>query len=654
MPKRQGKAATKKRRKKGAKARAASRAAPRPPDVARDNTDPNLAEEAVQSSAVQLARVLANVSDVTYEVVTGGDPMAGKVVFVSPQVEELLGRRPQDFIQDDRLWFQLLHPDDVPSVVEATRNMHERRQPCTRCYRIRHRSTGEYRWFEDRAVPRLEGEGRVVGYFGAARDVTDRMASEEQLRFQADILRNVRNSVIVTDLEGRITYWNEEATAVFGYGREEMLGKTPARLYPDQDQSALAVDLERILQGADYLGEWLGRRKNGSPVWVDIRTTLLRDRDGRPAGFLGVSEDVTEKRGAEQHLHESEERYRTLFETANDAVYITRRSGRLLDVNEAAAELWGGPRDELLRLNVSELYADPRDQERFVEEIERQGALRNFEVSARRRDGSTRDCLLAASVWHAADGTVLGYQGIAHDITARKRVEDVVRASRDRLRALAAELHTVREKERTALSREIHDEFGQALTGLKMDLTWLLDHLATGPAALRGRVRAMLTLVDRSVEAARRVAALLRPAVLDSLGLAAAIEWLATDFAKHSGVECGCDVPAAEPPLSPDRVTALFRITQEALTNVARHAGAKHVDLRLAVTDGGVRLEVRDDGKGITEDQVSDVRSIGLIGMRERAGALGGRVYIQPGAERGTVVTVQMPFTAPAAPAVVP
>lgn len=655
MVKRQVKPATKKRRKKGAKARAAGRAAPRPPDVARDNTDPpNLAEEAVQSAAVQLARVLANVSDITYEVVTGGDPMAGKVVFVSPQVEDLLGRRPQDFIQDDRLWFQLLHPDDVPSVVEATRNMHERLQPCTRLYRLRHGSTGEYRWFEDRAVPRLDGEGRVASYFGAARDVTERISADEQLRFQADVLRNVQDVVIATDIEGRITYWNEGATAIFGYGPEEMLGKTAARLYPDQDPRALAVDLERVLQGTDYLGEWLGWRKDGSPVWLDARTTVLRGRDGLPTGFLGVAKDVTERRRRGEQLRESEERYATLFETSQDAVYITTRSGRLLDVNEAAAELWGGPRDELLRLNVSELYADPRDRERFVEEIERQGALRNFEVRARRRDGSTRDCLLAASAWHAADGTVLGYQGIAHDITARKRVEDVVRASRDRLRALAAELHTVREKERTAISREIHDEFGQALTGLKMDLTWLQDHLATGPAALRERVRAMLTLVDRSVEAVRRVAALLRPAVLDDLGLAAAIEWLATDFAKHSGVECRCDVPAAEPPLSPDRATALFRITQEALTNVARHAGAKHVDLRLAVTDGGVRLEVRDDGKGITEDQVSDVRSIGLIGMRERAGALGGRVYIQPGAERGTVVTVQMPFTAPAAPAVVP
>ncbi|MDP3774649.1 MAG: PAS domain S-box protein, partial [Gemmatimonadales bacterium] len=588
MPSRRAKPPTKKRRKRDPGTRAASRN--------------------------QLERLLTNLDEVTYEVVTPGDPLTGKTVYVSCQVEALVGHTPEEFLRDSSLWFHLLHPDDLESVIEVTRTMYERRRPCSRLYRLRHKTTGAYRWIEDRIVPRLNGEARVVGYYGAARDVTDRISADEQLRFQSDILRNVQDNVIATDLEGRITYWNEGVTAIFGYGPEEMLGKTAAILYPDQDPRALAADLERVLQGTDFLGEWLRRRKDGSPVWVDAKTNVLRGRDGRPTGFLGVAKDVTERRRAEQALRESEERYRTLFETATDAVYITTRSGRLLDANDAAAELWGGPREELLRLNVTELYADPRDRERFVEEIERQGVVRNLEIRARHRDGTVRDCLVSGSARRAADGTVVGYQGVAHDITGRKRAEDMVRASRDRLRALAVELHSVYEADRTAIAREIHDEFGQALTGLKMDLTWLVDRCASGPKEVPERLGTMLELVDRSVEAVRRLAAHLRPAVLDDLGIAAAIEWLSEDFAKHSGIECGCDVPSAEPPLGPDRATAVFRIAQEALTNVARHSGARHVEIAFTATDEGIGLEVRDDGKGITEDQVASVRSIGLIG----------------------------------------
>ncbi|MEK6768499.1 MAG: PAS domain S-box protein [Gemmatimonadota bacterium] len=624
------------------------------------------------------------------------------------------------------------------------------------------------------ATPRSPGSADLERILSNIGDIT----AADQLRFQADILRNVQYMVIATDLDGRITYWNEGATAIFGYGPEVMLGKTAAILYPDQDPRALAADMERVLQGTDYLGEWLGRRKDGSAVWLDVRTTVLRGRDGRPSGFLGVAKDVTERRRAEaalqqsedqyrdlvehsqdlicihdldglllsinpwaarmlgyepaemlgmsvrdvlapevrhefdqyiaairtegaaqglmllqtrtgekriweyrntlrtegvaapvvrgmardvtarrraeQALRESEERYRTLFETATDAVYVTTRSGQLLDVNEAAAELWGGPRDELLRLNANELYVDLRDRDRFVEAVERQGVARNIEVRARRRDGTVRDCLGSGSARRTADGTVIGYQGIAHDITGRKKAEDVVRTSRDRLRALAVELHKVREEERTAVAREIHDEFGQALTGLKMDLTWLVDRCASGPTEVPERLGAMLELVDRSVDAVRRLAAHLRPAVLDDLGIAAAIEWLAEDLSKHSGIECHCEVPAQEPPLGTDRATAVFRIAQEALTNVARHSGARQVEIAFTATDEGVGLEVRDDGKGITEDQVASVRSIGLIGMRERAGSLGGRVYVRPGVERGTIVTLELPFKGPGLPAAGP
>lgn len=160
MPSRRAKPPTKKRRKRDPRTRAASR--------------------------TQLERLLTNLDEIAYEVATPGDPLAGKTVYVSRQVEALVGHAPEEFLRDSSLWFHLLHPDDLESFIGVTRTMYERRQPCSRLYRLKHKTTGAYRWIEDRAVPRLNGEGRVVGYYGAARDVTDRIASEEQFRFRAD------------------------------------------------------------------------------------------------------------------------------------------------------------------------------------------------------------------------------------------------------------------------------------------------------------------------------------------------------------------------------------------------------------------------------------------------------------------------------------
>ncbi|MHC4960271.1 MAG: sensor histidine kinase, partial [Planctomycetota bacterium] len=196
-----------------------------------------------------------------------------------------------------------------------------------------------------------------------------------------------------------------------------------------------------------------------------------------------------------------------------------------------------------------------------------------------------------------------------------------------------------REKERTAIAREIHDEFGQALTGLKMELAWLRDHVPDDET--RSRAASMTKLVEQTLDSSRRLASDLRPPVLDDLGLEAAIESHVREFATRSGVECDVDLGAGEMDLDPDRDTAVFRILQEALTNVARHADAKHVNVRTARENGTLLLEVADDGAGIGKDRSG---GIGIVGMRERAGALGGELQVKAGSDGGTVVAVRVPL----------
>jgi two-component system sensor histidine kinase UhpB len=352
------------------------------------------------------------------------------------------------------------------------------------------------------------------------RDVSPQRRADEQLRFQASILRNVRDSVIATDLAGRVEYWNAGAEEIFGYGAEEMLGRTVDVLYPEEDRARLAADLAHILAGEDQIGDWLGRRKDGRAVWVDVKTSLLRDAGGRAVGFLGVAKDITERKRAELQL-----------------------------------------------------------------------------------DGS--------------------HQGL-RDLTGR--------------------LQRVREQERAVMARRIHDELGQVLTALAMDVAWLEARLGARLPSLSNKCRTMAGQIEQAIGRVRTLATELRPAVLDDLGLVPAIEWEIQQFTLRTGVECALDLPAPAPALDSERATDVFRILQEALTNVARHAGAGRVEVRLWAGARRLELEVRDDGRGIGSAEAADRRSLGLLGMRERALRWGGAVEVGPRHGGGTCVKLTLPL----------
>jgi signal transduction histidine kinase len=208
---------------------------------------------------------------------------------------------------------------------------------------------------------------------------------------------------------------------------------------------------------------------------------------------------------------------------------------------------------------------------------------------------------------------------------------------------LAARLQTVREEERTRLAREIHDEIGQALTAIKIDLSAWARQRAGDTADPADRARTMLTLVDETIQLVRRIATELRPGILDDLGLVAAIEWAAKEFQQRTGIACHASLPDSDITLDVERATAFFRIFQETLTNVARHAAAREVNVRLAWEDGALHLVVHDDGVGITDEQLAGTRSLGIVGMRERALLLGGEFTIDGRPDAGTTVSVRIP-----------
>jgi signal transduction histidine kinase len=232
----------------------------------------------------------------------------------------------------------------------------------------------------------------------------------------------------------------------------------------------------------------------------------------------------------------------------------------------------------------------------------------------------------------------------AQERAERRRAEQQLRESHEQLRALSAHLQTVREDERTRIAREVHDELGQALTGLKLDLS-RLGHPQTGvPRPHAGKIKSLVGRIDSIIQRVRRIATELRPGILDDLGLVAAIEWQANDFQSRTGIECIVRTSVAEESvLGAELNTAFFRIFQETLTNVIRHADASRVEVRLKREAGHVILEVSDNGRGITDAEISGAESLGLRGMGERAALLGGEVVIRGAPRQGTTVTVRIP-----------
>jgi PAS domain S-box-containing protein len=226
----------------------------------------------------------------------------------------------------------------------------------------------------------------------------------------------------------------------------------------------------------------------------------------------------------------------------------------------------------------------------------------------------------------------------------RLSAEVTLTESYERLRALAANLEAVREEERIQIARELHDQLGQALTAMKFDLAWLTDRLVQKDATLAHKAKAVTAQMDTMIKTVRRIATELRPGMLDDLGLAASIEWLARDFEKRTGIVCQVSVSSPDWPVPRAPSLALFRIFQEALTNVVRHAGAHSIAVQLAATPEALTLQIHDDGRGIQTGQISGLHSLGLLGMRERARRLGGIFNIQGVPGDGTIVTVSIPL----------
>jgi PAS domain S-box-containing protein len=347
---------------------------------------------------------------------------------------------------------------------------------------------------------------------------------------------------------------------------------------------------------------------------------------------------LADRRRERELLCQKTEVLQTIFDNIPVMISQYDAAGRLLLVNREWERVVGWSLEEAQRIDLlAETYPDPVQRARVVEFI-RQASRGWTEFKLRTRDGRMIDM----SWFRVAlsDGTSLG---LGHDITASKRLQQ----SYQELRALSDRLREVREEESTRIAREVHDGVGQMLTALSLDVAWLEKRVQPLPPAARLDLTEKLSsihgLLTATVDAVHRIVTELRPSVLDELGLEAAIETYVEEFQKRSGVICQMRSRGTGGNLDHDRSTALFRILQEALTNVARHACASEVRIGLSFGAKRIVLSVADNGRGIPQARIADSQSLGLLGMRERARALGGDVTIRRGSRGGTTIEATVP-----------
>jgi len=498
------------------------------------------------------------------------------------------------------------------------------------------------RWAQTGKVPYRDSTGKVIGLIGVSVDITERKKSEEELKRREKelgmITENIPGLVSYVDADGCYRFVNSQYEKWFSLSPEQIIGKHYRQIIGDATYRKIKKYLEEALSGKHVQHEEILPCKSSGTRWVHARYVPDIDENGSVKGFFALITDLTERKKAEEALHISEESYRELANSITDVFFAMDENLTYVYWNKASEELTGILEKDAIGKSLYELFPDTPETiraEKIYREVLRKQKPMNF----------VNECPLKGKRFSfdiTAYPSEKGLSVFVKDITDQKKAEKELEKSQEELRNLAAHLQLVREEERSSIAREIHDELGPALTGLKMDLSWLAEKIPKEEPLL-DKIQTMISLTDANINTVRRISSELRPGMLDILGLVAALEWQAEEFRSRTGVKCKITIDPEEISLDEKLSTDLFRIFQELLTNVARHAQATRVTASFKKKKNYLELKVRDNGKGITWEQISDPTSFGLIGIRERIHPWKGKVDIKGLANKGTTVTVRVP-----------
>jgi len=353
------------------------------------------------------------------------------------------------------------------------------------------------------------------------------------------------------------------------------------------------------------------------------------------------------KERMEKALLESESRFRQIVENISEGIVMQDKKGVITYTNDRLLDMIGYTEEEVIGKPITRFLGGGILKRKELQEAAKNNEARKAsEVSWKTKDGDRIFTILSPKNIYDEKEELRGRVSVLTDITDRRQAEKELHRSRELLRSLSLHLQDVRERESKRIALEIHDELGQQLTALKMDISWLsnrIDPAMEGTKKLLQKMDSMSDLVDKTIQTVQKISSELRPGLLDDLGLVPAIEWLAQDFQSRTKIRCETRLTCGDIDLPPDYATAIFRISQEALTNVVRHAKATRVDISLKEDNDALIFKIQDNGKGIEADEMFAPSSLGLMGMRERVRPFGGDLKITGTPKRGTSLIVTLP-----------
>ena len=471
----------------------------------------------------------------------------------------------------------------------------------------------------------------------------------ENINFNlTDIWNKSADGMRITDSDGKIIAANPAFCKLFDKPEEEIINQPLHLLYHPNIQGEIIKEYQEDVNH-NKLKTQLERKAvlwNGRKVWFEFSNSVIRSLSNDNL-VLSVVRDISERKENELELVKSERQYRSLFNNTSDAMFVCylnygKTLGSFVEVNEKACQILGRSMNELLQQDPLHVIFENREDE-ILKFIDRLNADKSIIFNAF-LTGKSADRIPAeinSKLFDYNERPAILF--ISRDIAERRIFEEKLKQRTNQLRNLASKLQSIREEERKMISREIHDELGQMLTVLKIQIS-LLSNKITNNDIIKSKFKSVEKLIDNSIESVQKISSKLRPGLLDELGLIPAIEWQTQDFMEKTGIDCACTLPKEEINLDQDKSTALFRIFQESIFNTARHANASKIFINLSAVNNDLVLEIIDNGKGITQNQINDPKSLGLLGMKERAFILGGSVEIKSSMNNGTLVKAVIPF----------
>lgn len=609
-----------------------------------------------------------------------------QTVYVNSRLTDLLGYSASEWAANHELRLQYIFPLDRAIVLAALAHTRATNQPLTVEYRMTARD-GHLVWMREEAavLPASASHPRLLQ--GVLLDVTKHKAADERLAYQANLLEQVHDAIIATDIEQRITAWNHAASVMYGWTAAEAIGHLTREILPTEIDSHAEAEFLRTLdeQGAGRI-EVKQYRNTGEPLFVEVSTMALRERDGHTTGYVSVNRDMTQQTRAAEELQRRTAHAEALVHTAGE---LNARLDLDAVVHAVASETAAALKAELAfvflydentqSFRLAGSYGLPAESVQSLRVLPYKPAQDIF-TPAR---SHTRNWLPLAMWSDAGSGQMPAFAGAltvpilhkqdlvgmisavttnsGHSFSpeecdllggladqaalaiANARLFDQVRAGRERLQALSRRLVELQETERRAIARELHDEVGQALTGLSLVLGMAARTATSGAHDHLGEAQ---TIVTQLLKQVRDLSLDLRPAMLDDLGLVSALTWQVRRYISQTGIEVDVKVMGLEGKRFPPAVeTAAYRVIQEALTNIARYARVKTARVRVWTEADCLGLLIEDEGIGFDAERIASInQSSGLIGMRERALLLGGQFVLESAPGEGTRIHAKLPL----------